>query len=89
MILRLLMSAKQKLPNYENTYEDAIWYKLKLVFITIDESKGKEKKTNTFVIIKANSIKQVLGILEDKMRGSVIDFTIASVTETTYSDVIF
>ena len=66
-----------------------IWYKLKLVFITIDESKGKEKKTNTFVIIKANSIKQVLGILEDKMRGSVIDFTIASVTETTYSDVIF
>ncbi len=74
---------------YENTYEDAIWYKLKLVFITIDESKGKEKKTNTFVIIKANSIKQVLGILEDKMRGSVIDFTIASVTETTYSDVIF
>ena len=74
---------------YENTYEDAIWYKLKLVFITIDESKGKEKKNNTFVIIKANSIKQVLGILEDKMRGSVIDFTIASVTETTYSDVIF
>ena len=29
---------------YENTYEDALWYKLKLVFITIDENKGKERK---------------------------------------------
>ncbi len=72
---------------YENTYEDALWYKLKLVFITIDENKGKERKTNNFVIIKAKDIKQALNILEDKMKGSVMDYTIASIVETTYCDV--
>ncbi len=70
-----------------NEVEEAYWYKAKLVYITIDEKKGKEKKVSSFIIVKAGSLKQALAVLEEGMKGYVMDYVVASIAETSYMDV--
>lgn len=70
-----------------DTLEDGRWYKIKLVYTIIDEKKQKEKKTSNVVLVKAFDVKQALANLEEGMKGSVIDYTVASIVESSYIDV--
>ncbi len=63
------------------------WYKAKLVFITLDEQKGIEKKTSQNVLIQAADLPGAIMRLEDGMKGTTLDFTIASIAETGIMDV--
>ncbi|OIP82970.1 MAG: phage tail protein [Porphyromonadaceae bacterium CG2_30_38_12] len=63
------------------------WYRTKVNFITIDEEKGVEKRTANTMMVQALDMKSALeGILEG-MKGTMADFEIASITETTIMDV--
>lgn len=66
--------------------EDDRWYKSKLVFTIVDEKTGKEKHASNTVIVRAASLKKAIQSIEEGMRGTV-DYTIASVIETTIVDV--
>ena len=57
------------------------FYKIKVYFITLDEKSGAEKKT------AAQMLAQATTLLEDGMKGTLADYTIASVTETQLMDV--
>ena len=63
------------------------WYKAKLVFITLDEKTGKEKKTNSMMLVQAIDLRSALKNLEEGMRGSMMDYVIASIQETLLMDV--
>ena len=81
-----------KRANYSELFysEDASadrWYKAKLVFITLDEKTGKEKKTSSMMLIQAIDLRSALKNLEDGMRGSMMDYVIASLQETPLMDV--
>lgn len=63
------------------------WFKAKLVFITLDEKSAKEKKTTQNVLIQAADLRSSLERLNEGMKGSMMDYTIASVNETAIMDV--
>ena len=58
-----------------------------IYFITLDEKSGAEKKTAAQMLAQASNLKDAIAVLEDGMKGTLADYTIASVTETQLMDV--
>ena len=63
------------------------WFKCKLVFITLDEKSGAEKKTSTHVLVQASNLSDAVKKLDEGMKGTMADYQIASVSETPIMDV--
>ncbi len=63
------------------------WFKCKLVFITLDEKSGAEKKTSTLVLVQAADLRDAVKKLDEGMKGTMADYQIASVAETAIMDV--
>lgn len=62
--------------------EDGYWYKVKIAMVSIDESKGKEKKININLYVRAHDFKAAVANTEAYMSKSLSDYTILSVVET-------
>lgn len=63
------------------------YYKAKLYFITLDEKSGSEKKTAINMLVQASELKEAVEIVEAEMKKTMIDYSIAAVTETAIMDV--
>ena len=63
------------------------WFKCKLVFITLDEKSGSEKKTSTHVLVQAADLRDAVNKLDEGMKGTMADYQITSVSETAIMDV--
>lgn len=63
------------------------WFKCKLVFITLDEKSGSEKKTSTHVLVQAADLRDAVKKLDEGMKGTMADYQIAYVSETAIMDV--
>lgn len=63
------------------------WFKCKLLFITLDEKSGAEKKTATQVLVQAADLRDAVKKLDEGMKGTMADYQIASVAETPLMDV--
>jgi len=63
------------------------YYKMRLYFITLDEKSGTEKKSATNMLVQASTLKEAVLIIESEMEKSMIDYTIASATETAIMDI--
>ena len=63
------------------------WYKAKLQFITIDEKTEKEKRSNVNYLVQAGTLNGAVKTLDEVMGGTMIDYVIAAVAETTLMDV--
>ena len=71
---------------FENENGDK-WYKSKVLFISLDEEKGVEKKTATTMYVQANDTKEAEAGIREGMKGSMADYEIASIIETKILDV--
>lgn len=58
------------------------FFKAKLVFITLDEKTGKERKYSRQVLVQASDLRDAVKRLDEGMKGSMMDYTIASMAET-------
>lgn len=63
------------------------YYMVKTMFITIDEKTAVEKKSANFMLVQASDFKGALDNFMAGMKGSMVDFEIASITETPLMDV--
>ena len=63
------------------------WYKAKLQFITIDEKTEKEKRSTVTYLVQAGSMNGAMKNIDEVMGGTMIDYVVASVAETTIIDV--
>lgn len=63
------------------------WFKCKLVYITLDEKNGAEKRTGTQVLVQAADLRDAVKKLDEGMKGTMADYQIASVSETPIMDV--
>lgn len=63
------------------------YYKAKVQFITIDEKSGSEKKTNVHMLAQASDIDQALSVIKKGMEGTMSDYVVAALNETTIMDV--
>ena len=66
---------------------DDKYYRVKLNFITINETTQTEKKSKITYLVQANSLEQARKNTEEVMNGTMIDYEFVSVTETKILDV--
>ncbi len=72
---------------FSDADNDDKWYKAKLQFITIDEKTDKEKRSNVVYLVQAGTLNGAVKSLDEVMGGTMIDYVIAAVNETTLMDV--
>jgi len=63
------------------------WYKCKLQFITIDEKSEKEKRSNVCYLVQAGTLNAAVKAIDEVMGGTMIDYVIKTVDETSICDV--
>ncbi|MDR2809367.1 MAG: DUF4494 domain-containing protein [Tannerellaceae bacterium] len=63
------------------------FYRIKVFFITLDEKSGAEKKSASQMLAQASTLKDAIAVMEDGMKGTMADYTIAMVTETALLDI--
>jgi hypothetical protein len=63
------------------------YYKFKVVFISLDEKNGTEKRTSVTMLAQASDIKEAIAVLEEGMKGTIDDYAIVSVIETMIMDI--
>ncbi len=66
---------------------DDFWYKVKANFISYDEKTNTEKLAPSYYLVQAHDFHSALENFMEGMKGTVADFTIASITETKIMDV--
>lgn len=78
-------------PYHEIFFSDSAsadkWYRAKLSFITIDEKTEKEKRSTVNYLVQAASLPGAVKSIEEVMGGTMIDYVIASIAETSFMDV--
>lgn len=63
------------------------WFKSKVVIVTYDEEKKKEKRTSVYFYVQAGDIKSALHALDKELSNSVVSTEIAMIQETPILDV--
>jgi len=69
--------------------EDDRWYRAKLMFVTLDEKSGKEKKTASVCLVQGKDFKRAFDNLTESMKDTMADYEIAAFNETQIMDVFF
>ena len=63
------------------------WFKCKVLFITLDEKTGVEKKTATHMLVQAADLRDAVKNLDEGMKNTMADYQIGAVAETNIMDV--
>ena len=66
---------------------DDRWFRARIAYITLDEKTGVEKRTAQNVLIQANDFHKAINRLDEGMKGTLGEWVIVTVTETTIIDV--
>lgn len=63
------------------------YYRVKVIFITLDEKTNKEKKTACYYLVNADSVEKARKYTDAVLSDSMIDFVIEAVQEAKISDI--
>ncbi|MEG2067591.1 MAG: DUF4494 domain-containing protein [Tannerellaceae bacterium] len=66
---------------------DDRWYKCKLVYITLDEKSGAERRQAVTVLVQASDVDTAKKNLDEGMKGTMAEYLVESVAETKIMDV--
>lgn len=66
--------------------EGGTWFKVKVSFVYIDEISGREKKDNHLMYLQTDEISNVISVLKEKMKGTVMDYIVSGISETKILD---
>jgi hypothetical protein len=69
---------------FENTDR---WFKSKVTFMAYDEESGKERKTNMYLLIQANDVRETFDNTVQIMKSTMGDYTITAISESPIMDV--
>lgn len=64
-----------------------LWYRAKVMFITVDEKSGSEKKSAATMLIQAKDFQTAVKNLQECMKGTMSDWEINTISETSLIDV--
>ena len=79
-----------KVANYAeiHPFENADrWFKSRVSLLAYDEESGKERKTNMYLLVQANDIKEAFDNTTHIMKGTMGDYTIPAISESSIMDV--
>lgn len=80
---------KEKLADVFTNADGDRWYKAKVIFIALDEKSGVEKKTSQNMLVQAKDFQTALNNLNEGMKGTMSDWEVNAIAETTLMDVFF
>lgn len=63
------------------------FYKVKVMYITLDEKTAKPKHTPVFFLVRASDINTARKVVDDYHKSTAIDYEIVTLDETKYLDV--
>jgi len=63
------------------------WFKAKLIYFSVDEKSGKEKKIVNHMLVNGKGIQQALDRINESMRNFLIPYEIESIGKTKILDV--
>ncbi|WP_298516222.1 DUF4494 domain-containing protein [uncultured Kordia sp.] len=63
------------------------WFKCKVSMIAFDEESGKERKTNQYLLIQGNDVKEAYENTMTAMKDTMAEYTIPAVSESPIMDV--
>lgn len=63
------------------------WFKSKVSLVALDEESGKERKTNMYLLVQANDVKEAFENTTKAMENTMGDYSIPSITESPILDV--
>lgn len=63
------------------------WFKSKIALVAYDEESGKERKTNIYILLQANDIKEAYDNTIEVMKNTMGDYTIPMISESPIVDV--
>ena len=63
------------------------WFKVKVVYITIEERTQREKRMPVMVLVNAGNINSAIKNTDEVMGGTMIDYAITAIQETKIFDV--
>ncbi len=63
------------------------WFKAKTSFVNLDEASGKEKKSNNYMLVEANNVKDAYEYLTEGLSDMLVPFEIPSIAESPIMDV--
>ncbi|SDR71312.1 DUF4494 domain-containing protein [Gramella sp. MAR_2010_147] len=63
------------------------WFKTKVSLIAYDDKTGKEKKTNMYLLVQANDVKEAFDNTNQAMQNTMGEFSIPAITESSILDV--
>lgn len=63
------------------------WYRCKVNFITLDEKSGAEKRSASVMFVQAGDFAAALHNLTEGMKGTMSDWEVSAITETSIMDV--
>lgn len=66
---------------------DDRWYKCKMVYITLDEKSGAERRQAVNVLVQASDVDTAKKNLDEGMKGTMAGYLVESVAETKIMDV--
>ncbi len=79
-----------KIANYSELHPNENgdrWFKCKVSYIMLDEEKGTEKKSNTYILMQANDVKEAYEAIEELLHDTVSDYEIPAIAESPIMDV--
>lgn len=79
-----------KVANYAeiHPFENADrWFKSKVSLVAFDEESGKERKTNMYLLVQANDVKEAYNNTVTAMKNTMGDYTIPAISESPIMDV--
>ncbi len=63
------------------------WFKSKVSLLAFDEESGKERKTNMYLLVQANDVKEAFENTTAAMKDTMGEYTIPAITESPIMDV--
>lgn len=73
---------------YNDSDAADLWFHAKVMFVTLDEKTGEEKCSPSLMLVQAADIRDAIKHLDEQMRGTLGDYTIAEMKVTAIMDVV-
>jgi hypothetical protein len=63
------------------------WYRCRVAFIRIDEEKGMERRSNSYMLVQASNLKEAYELLDKDLKTTMNDYEISGIQESPVMDV--
>jgi len=82
------VAAKEIADVVRSGHEDCRWYRVKTMYLELDEKTGRDKRVPSTVMVQARSVEHAVKEHERFMHGTVSDWELHSVVETAIVEVL-